>query len=159
VTLHTPPINVGLSMTFDSLIRVAQMDGWNPYGQDSPHNYTMNTKQTVYVQLVEVLQHVIAHHTDNDTKLLYCAMLRLRMSEHGPSTRSNRLRSILTHLSKPRATTVAALGRSSSSAISPVITYIKQTITFEQNQATSSALLCSLPRMSVFLLIASCVSV
>ena len=62
---------------------------------------------------------VTVHYTDNDTKLLYCAMLRLRMSEHGPSTRSKRVRSILTHFSKPRATTVAALGRSSNSAISP----------------------------------------
>jgi len=44
------------------------------------------------------------------------------MSEHGPSTRSNLERSILTHFSRPRATTVAARGRSSNNAISPVIT-------------------------------------
>jgi len=53
-------------------------------------------------------------------------MLRFRMSEHGPSTRSNLVRSIFTHFNKPRATTVAALGRSSNSAISPVVTYKKQ---------------------------------
>ena len=57
--------------------------------------------------------------TDRDTKLLYCWMLRLRMSEHGPRTRSNRGRSSLTHFSGPRATTVAARGRFISRAISP----------------------------------------
>jgi len=66
------------------------------------------------------------YQTDSDTKLLYCEMLRFRMSEHGPSTRSKRVRSIFTHFSSPRATTVAALGRSSNSAISPVITYTQQ---------------------------------
>lgn len=57
--------------------------------------------------------------TESDTKLLYCWMLRLRMSEHGPSTRSKRGLSSLTHLSGPRATTVAARGRFISKAISP----------------------------------------
>lgn len=57
--------------------------------------------------------------TDNDTKLLYCEIFRRRMSQHGPSTRSNLSRSILTHLSTPLATTVAARGRFSRRAISP----------------------------------------
>ena len=46
-------------------------------------------------------------------------MLRFRMSEQGPSTRSKRERSSLTHLRGPRDTTVAARGLSSSNAISP----------------------------------------
>lgn len=58
--------------------------------------------------------------TDSDTKLLYCWMFRLRMSEHGPRTRSNRGRSSFTHFKGPRATTVAARGRFIRSAISPV---------------------------------------
>lgn len=57
--------------------------------------------------------------TDSDTKLLYCWMFRLRISEHGPRTRSNRGRSNLTHFKGPRATTVAARGRFISRAISP----------------------------------------
>lgn len=57
--------------------------------------------------------------TDSDTKLLYCWMLRLRMSEQGPRTRSKRGRSSLTHFRGPRATTVAARGRFISRAISP----------------------------------------
>lgn len=57
--------------------------------------------------------------TDSDTKLLYCWMFRLRISEHGPRTRSNLGRSSLTHFKGPRATTVAARGRFISSAISP----------------------------------------
>ena len=57
--------------------------------------------------------------TDSDTKLLYCWMFRLRMSEHGPRTRSNLGRSSLTHFRGPRATTVAARGRFISRAISP----------------------------------------
>lgn len=48
-------------------------------------------------------------------------MLRLRMSEQGPSTRSKRGRSSLTHFRGPRATTVAARGRFISNAISPRI--------------------------------------
>ncbi len=59
------------------------------------------------------------NQTESDTKLLYCWMLRLRMSEHGPKTRSKRGRSSLTHLSGPRATTVAARSRFISRAISP----------------------------------------
>jgi len=59
-------------------------------------------------------------------------MLRLRISEQGPSTRSNRVRSIFTHLSKPRATTVAALGRSSNSAISPN-THTSSVVTIPQH--------------------------
>lgn len=46
-------------------------------------------------------------------------MFLLRISETGPNTRSKRGRSSLTHLRGPRATTVAARGRLSSSAISP----------------------------------------
>lgn len=46
-------------------------------------------------------------------------MFLFRISEQGPSTRSKRGRSSLTHLRGPRATTVAARGRFSSSAISP----------------------------------------
>ena len=46
-------------------------------------------------------------------------MFLLRISEQGPSTRSKRGRSSFTHLRGPRATTVAARGRFSSSAISP----------------------------------------
>lgn len=46
-------------------------------------------------------------------------MFRLRMSEHGPRTRSKRGRSSLTHFRGPRATTVAARGRFISRAISP----------------------------------------
>lgn len=57
--------------------------------------------------------------TDRDTKLLYCWMFRLRISEHGPKTRSNRGRSSFTHFNGPRATTVAARGRFINSAISP----------------------------------------
>lgn len=57
--------------------------------------------------------------TDSETKLLYCWMLRLRISEHGPRTRSKRGRSSLTHFRGPRATTVAARGRFISRAISP----------------------------------------
>ena len=41
------------------------------------------------------------------------------MSPHGPRTRSNLLRSNFTHLSGLLAITVAALGLSNSSAISP----------------------------------------
>lgn len=58
-------------------------------------------------------------YTESETKLLYWVMLRLRMSAHGPRTRSKRALSSLTHLRGPRATTVAALGLSSSRAISP----------------------------------------
>ena len=58
-------------------------------------------------------------HTDSDTKLLYCEIFLFKMSEQGPKTRSNLARSSLTHFSGPRDTTVAALGRSSSKAISP----------------------------------------
>lgn len=58
-------------------------------------------------------------HTDSDTKLLYCWMFLLRISEHGPRTRSKRGRSSLTHFKVPRETTVAARGRFISSAISP----------------------------------------
>lgn len=47
-------------------------------------------------------------------------MLRLSMSPQGPRTRSNLWRSRRTHLSGPFAMTVAALGLSSNSAISPV---------------------------------------
>lgn len=57
--------------------------------------------------------------TDSDTKLLYCWMFRLRISEHGPRTRSNRGRSSFTHFNRPRATTVAARGRFINRAISP----------------------------------------
>lgn len=57
--------------------------------------------------------------TDSETKLLYCWMLRLRMSEQGPRTRSKRGRSSFTHFRGPRATTVAARGRFISRAISP----------------------------------------
>lgn len=57
--------------------------------------------------------------TDRDTKLLYCWMFRLRISEHGPRTRSNLGRSSFTHFRGPRATTVAARGRFIRSAISP----------------------------------------
>lgn len=57
--------------------------------------------------------------TDRDTKLLYCWMFLLRISEQGPSTRSNRGRSSFTHFKRPRATTVAARGRFISRAISP----------------------------------------
>ena len=32
---------------------------------------------------------VTFNYTESETKLLYCCMFRLRMSEHGPSTRSN----------------------------------------------------------------------
>jgi len=56
---------------------------------------------------------------------LYWSMLRLRMSEQGPSTRSKRARSILTHFSGPSSGatfTVAARGLSSNSAISPTHT-------------------------------------
>lgn len=59
-------------------------------------------------------------HTVREMKLLYLWMFLLRISEHGPSTRSKRILSSFTHLSGPRATTVAALGRFSSKAISPV---------------------------------------
>lgn len=59
-------------------------------------------------------------YTERDTKLLYWVMLRFRMSAHGPKTRSNRARSSFTHFNGPLATTVAARGLSSSSAISPV---------------------------------------
>lgn len=57
--------------------------------------------------------------TVREMKLLYRWMFLLRISEQGPSTRSKRGRSSFTHLSGPRATTVAARGRFSSSAISP----------------------------------------
>ena len=60
-----------------------------------------------------------SHQMPSDTKLWYCAMLRLRMSEQGPRTRSKRCRSSLTHLSWLRAITVAARGRSRMRAISP----------------------------------------
>ncbi len=46
-------------------------------------------------------------------------MFLFKISETGPKTRSNRCLSNLTHLSGPLATTVAALGLSSSKAISP----------------------------------------
>lgn len=58
-------------------------------------------------------------HTVREMKLLYLWMFLLRISEHGPSTRSKRGLSSFTHLSGPRATTVAALGRFNSRAISP----------------------------------------
>lgn len=58
-------------------------------------------------------------YTDKETKLLYWEMFRFRISEHGPSTRSNLARSNFTHLRGPRATTVAARGRSRRRAISP----------------------------------------
>lgn len=61
----------------------------------------------------------LVNHTDKDTKLLYCAMFLLRMSEQGPRTRSNRALSSLTHFNGPRATTVAARGLSNNKAISP----------------------------------------
>lgn len=47
-------------------------------------------------------------------------MFLLRISEHGPRTRSNLARSSFTHFKTPRATTVAALGLSRIKAISPV---------------------------------------
>lgn len=47
-------------------------------------------------------------------------MFLFKISEQGPNTRSNLARSSLTHFRGPLATTVAALGRSSSKAISPV---------------------------------------
>jgi hypothetical protein len=50
---------------------------------------------------------------------LYWATFRLRISEIGPRTRSNRYRSILTHFNGPLALTVAARGRSNNKAISP----------------------------------------
>lgn len=62
---------------------------------------------------------VICFYTTNDTKLLYCWMLRFRISLHGPITRSNRCLSSLTHLRSPLAVTVAARGRLSTRAISP----------------------------------------
>lgn len=65
-------------------------------------------------------------YTESDTKLLYWVMLRLRMSAHGPRTRSNLALSSFTHFNGPRATTVAALGLSSSRAISPVITILNK---------------------------------
>lgn len=68
-----------------------------------------------------LLKSFVCVQTDSDTKLLYCWMLRLRMSEQGPSTRSKRGRSSLTHFRGPRATTVAARGRFISNAISPRI--------------------------------------
>lgn len=46
-------------------------------------------------------------------------MLRLSMSEQGPRTLSNRCLSRRTHFRGPLAITVAALGLSSRSAISP----------------------------------------
>lgn len=58
-------------------------------------------------------------HTVRDMKLLYLWMFLLRISEHGPSTRSKRGLSSFTHLRGPRATTVAALGRFNNRAISP----------------------------------------
>lgn len=57
--------------------------------------------------------------TVSEMKLLYRWMFLLRISEQGPSTRSKRGRSSFTHFRGPRATTVAARGRLSSSAISP----------------------------------------
>lgn len=60
-----------------------------------------------------------AGQTVSEMKLLYLWMFLLRISEQGPSTRSKRGRSSFTHLRGPRATTVAARGRFSSSAISP----------------------------------------
>lgn len=59
------------------------------------------------------------YHTVREMKLLYLWMFLLRISEQGPSTRSKRGLSSFTHLSGPRATTVAALGRFNSRAISP----------------------------------------
>ena len=59
--------------------------------------------------------------TDNETKLLYWAIFLFKMSEQGPSTRSKRPLSSLTHFRTPLATTVAARGRSRSRAISPEI--------------------------------------
>lgn len=47
-------------------------------------------------------------------------MFRRNISPHGPNTRSKRWRSSLTHFNGPRATTVAALGRFKTSAISPI---------------------------------------
>ena len=64
----------------------------------------------------------------SETKLLYWAILRLRISEHGPSTRSKRCLSSLTHFKGPFATTVAARGLSKSRAISPA--HSKQIIKF-----------------------------
>lgn len=58
-------------------------------------------------------------HTVREMKLLYLWMFLLRISEHGPSTRSKRGLSSFTHFRGPRATTVAALGRFNSRAISP----------------------------------------
>lgn len=58
-------------------------------------------------------------HTVREMKLLYLWMFLFRISEHGPSTRSKRGLSSFTHFRGPRATTVAALGRFSSRAISP----------------------------------------
>lgn len=60
-----------------------------------------------------------SRHTVRVMKLLYRWIFLLRISEHGPSTRSKRGLSSFTHLSGPRATTVAALGRFNSRAISP----------------------------------------
>lgn len=48
-------------------------------------------------------------------------MLRFKISEHGPITRSNRARSNLMHFNVVVATTVAARGRSNNKAISPII--------------------------------------
>lgn len=67
-------------------------------------------------------------YTESDTKLLYWVMLRFRMSAQRPKTRSNRALSSLTHFSGPRAITVAALGLSSSRAISPENLYEKTSL-------------------------------
>uniref|UniRef100_A0A915IK75 Nuclear pore complex NUP2/50/61 domain-containing protein n=1 Tax=Romanomermis culicivorax TaxID=13658 RepID=A0A915IK75_ROMCU len=57
--------------------------------------------------------------TESDEQQPKTAIMLIRISEHGPITRSKRARSILMHFNGVFATTVAALGRSRSNAISP----------------------------------------
>ena len=56
-------------------------------------------------------------------------MFLRKISVHGPKTRSKRSLSNFTHLIAPRATTVAALGRLSTSAISPKTLIVTNIIT------------------------------
>lgn len=65
----------------------------------------------------EIMESIL--HTTNWTKLLYWLMFLLRMSWQGPSTRSKRARSSLTHFRVDLAVTVAARGLFNSRAISP----------------------------------------
>lgn len=93
---------------------------WNPHPDlDPPSDQNSDADAAHPPLLVGPLVGGPAGHTVREMKLLYLWMFLLRISEHGPSTRSKRGRSSFTHLSGPRATTVAALGRFSSSAISP----------------------------------------